>query len=358
MASKKSKYDYQKQMVWCTCSECTSCFGPKGQHIKQYTRRKHLEKDHLTAIGNQKKHPAPPVVPFDQTTIFKKTFLGQLDSEAGPSSWTTPQLPEPMDNNDGEQILLDYEAEEPTALSFTIPALPTAPTPPPDDPDFDDMYIDLPDDFANQEAYQEVHNAEGYLSDDAANDLGIPLTAGMEELDDPIIHDESLPTAASQNPTQPAPQSQPETVLEPPLSATETFQRASGFWFWRIILVLTAWLNLHYHVPHRACILLLKVLRVIFIALGQLGRDSEVPVTLTMTFRRLRFNDQFKIYPTCPQCHQIYPVDSPETLQCSKCSRALFKFWNVADRDDSGGETNTKTRSKPVLQTPLQPISE
>jgi hypothetical protein len=290
-------------------------------------------------------------VPFDQTTAFKKTRLGQMDPEAGPSSWTTPQLLKPIDN-ERENILLDYEAEQPAASSSTTPALLTALTPPPDDPDFN-MYIDLPDDFAYQEVSQEICNVEGYTPD-AANDLGI--LSIMEALD-PIVP-ESLPTAASQNPMQPSTHSQPETVLEPPLSATETFQQASGFWFWRIILVLTAWLNLHYHVPHHACILLLKVLRVIFIALGQLGCNDEAPVTLTMTFRHLRFDDQFKIYPTCPQCHQIFPLDSPDTLQCDKCSNALFKFWNVIDKNDSDGATNTKMQSKPILQTPLQLISQ
>ncbi|KAJ7667443.1 hypothetical protein B0H17DRAFT_1142748, partial [Mycena rosella] len=49
-------------------------------------------------------------------------------------------------------------------------------------------------------------------------------------------------------------------LLEPRHSLAEE----STFWFWQLILITTAWLHLHFHTPHRACTLLLKVLRHIF----------------------------------------------------------------------------------------------
>ena len=348
MANRKTKYDYQKQLVWCTCSECVTAFRAKGQQIKSYTRRKHLEKDQLAALRNKTKRPELPVIPFNETTAFKRARIGELEAHAGPSDWVESQLTGYPGGEDVEDPMLGFEAEGPIASSSTLLPLST-PGPRSPSPDFNDTYINPLYHFDHQDDYemQQVDDVHDPL--DPTTNPPVPFEAPVNP--DPILDE---PVAIPQDPMQPTPSALPEDVLEPPPPPTQVFQEASGFWFWRIILVLTAWLHLHYHVPHRACTLLLKVLRVIFIALGQLGRNDEAPVTLTTTFRRLRFDQQFKIYPTCPQCHDIFPVDSPETLKCSKCSIAVFKFWNVIDKNDG----KTTTRSKPILQTPLQTLSE
>jgi len=144
-----------------------------------------------------------------------------------------------------------------------------------------------------------------------------------------------------------------EAVLFAPSPPAAVLQESASHWFWRIILVLTAWLNLHYHLPHHACILLLKVLRVIFLSLGQLTLDDNVPVTLTTTFRHLNLNDEFSISPTCSKCHRVYPSDSPASLKCLQCDIPLFKFWGA-----DAGTPFRKTSATPILQCPRRLISE
>ena len=143
----------------------------------------------------------------------------------------------------------------------------------------------------------------------------------------------------------------PEVLPALPLPA-DVLQESATHWFWRIILLLTAWMNLHYHLPHRACILLLKVLQVIFLGLGHLTPEDEAPVTLTTTFRCLNLNDEFQICPTCPGCNRIYDSDSPASLKCAYCNIPLFKFW------DGNANNSQKTGSTPILQCPHCPISD
>jgi hypothetical protein len=88
MASRNPKYDYQKQFVWCTCTECVAASGKKGQQVKQYTQWKHLEKDKLVALRNKIKQPELLVVPFNKMTAFKRAWLCQSEAQAGPSNWT------------------------------------------------------------------------------------------------------------------------------------------------------------------------------------------------------------------------------------------------------------------------------
>jgi len=345
-SSGKSKYDYQKQFVWCTCSECVVNFGSKGQQIKQYTRQKHLEKDELSAIRNKGKRPALPIVPFSETATYKKTRLDNPES----STQAMQRVSEVIDNIGGPSgnrrpdsmplDAVDLEAEQ-------HPSHPTTQIPPPRETSFDDIYLDHPVDIAHQDDHFDILT-DPEIRLETPGDVSFATDRPISSEAPPAVHPQPIRRDSSSTPVEP--------ILEPPTPPTEVFQDSCGIWFWRIILVLAAWLHLHYHVPHRACILMLKVLRVIFVCLGQINHDNQVPVTLTTTFRRLSFNDEFKIYPTCPQCHHIYPVDSPVSLQCENCSIPLFKFWQGTGDDDTSIPSGM--RNRPVLQCPLQPISE
>jgi len=52
-----------------------------------------------------------------------------------------------------------------------------------------------------------------------------------------------------------------ELGLELPPPPAVILAAASPHWFWKIILLLIAWLNLHYHLLHLACTLVLKITR-------------------------------------------------------------------------------------------------
>ncbi|KAJ6475916.1 hypothetical protein DFH09DRAFT_1293225 [Mycena vulgaris] len=114
--------------------------------------------------------------------------------------------------------------------------------------------------------------------------------------------------------------STPETLLEP----RESLAQESPYWFWQLILITVAWLHLHWHTPHRACTLLLKVLRNIFICLSLVKATDELPITLTTTFKRLGLNEDFEIRAVCPLCRRAYPENSPADLMCSHCHIPLF----------------------------------
>ena len=100
---------------------------------------------------------------------------------------------------------------------------------------------------------------------------------------------------------------EPELIYEAPEPAADVLASSSPHWFRRIVILLTTYLHLHFHLPHRACILLLKVLRIIFIASCMIEANDRVPVTLTTTFNRLNLQDTFKIHPVCPDCGRVFP---------------------------------------------------
>ena len=353
--SGKTNYSYQKAKVPCTCTGCRDLCGPKGQLIPAYMRRKHCEKDQMADIKGEGKctHDATDGVPFEKTQAFKKLRIDKpghdaervLDSRAGTSSsagaftdlYDQTALPE---HNRPEDRVFLPEANLP---QFYAP-LPEVSLP--------QDYMPLPerDLLGNYAAFPEGDLLEDYASFSEARFSPPPDQFNLNE---PF----EAPAPLESNPPAPAAPYQAANIPDIPVfeqrpQPSQVLEEATTHWFWRIILILTAWLNLHYHVPHRACVLLLKVLRVIFIGLGQLNRNDQVPVTLTTTFRRLNLSDEFYIHPTCPTCHSLYPADSPISLKCSKCDIPLFKFWNATP----GGEKTPRT--SPLLQCPRRPISE
>jgi hypothetical protein len=205
------------------------------------------------------------------------------------------------------------------------------------------------DDFAFADLPPLQEDSDVEMSGDEGNPPVEPHLNPIADVPDPPIplNEEAPASHSNTGFDRPDP---PLNILVAPPSPREVLRDSATHWFWRIIIVLTAWLNLHYHLPHRACILLLKVLHLIFIALGNLKVDDKVPVTLTTTFKTLQLNELFQIWPTCPQCHQLYATDSPHTLRCSTCDIPLFKFID-------GTAKRHKKKAIPVAQCPRLPIS-
>ncbi|KAG1881233.1 hypothetical protein F4604DRAFT_1922239 [Suillus subluteus] len=86
---------------------------------------------------------------------------------------------------------------------------------------------------------------------------------------------------------QPTHEEPPSPLPEPPLPPDIILDNATPHWFWKIILLLVAWLNLRYHLPHRAANLLLKVSASIFYGLGAFTVDDKPAQTLRTAFRSL-----------------------------------------------------------------------
>ncbi|KAJ7036197.1 hypothetical protein C8F04DRAFT_1036865 [Mycena alexandri] len=166
----------------------------------------------------------------------------------------------------------------------------------------------------------------------------------------------SEPPAAQSSSPIPA-----EETLPLPLRARDTLAEESPYWFWQLILLMTSWLHLHFHTPHAACNLVLRVLRSIFLCLGLVTPQDKVPVTLTTTFKRLGLNENFEVCAVCPQCRRTYPQDSPADLMCSHCRIPLFNTSPVSAFATVPLLTSSRPKPapkpKPVLQSPYLSLS-
>jgi hypothetical protein len=109
------------------------------------------------------------------------------------------------------------------------------------------------------------------------------------------------------------------------------------------------WLNLHYHLLHRANNLILKVLAIIFHGLGVFGVQDKPEQTLKTVYTRLELTDQFYIHPLCPSCYHVFPPDSDSTTRRLDCDIFLFRGVTASDED-------TAMPSLPNSSTPA-PIS-
>ncbi|KAH9927067.1 hypothetical protein B0H21DRAFT_826494 [Amylocystis lapponica] len=167
-------------------------------------------------------------------------------------------------------------------------------------------------------------------------------------------------------PQPPAPQpANTDIPIEMPPTALEILTNSSEVWFWRVLMLLCSWLHLQYHVPYRACALVLQVMQFIFITLGLLTGDSDAPITLLTTLHRLHLRDNFEIKAMCVSCHRVYNGDS-DMEECSECQTPLFKSSSTTNAADTSAEplkppprVNTKSSYhvfKPVFSS-LHPAS-
>lgn len=132
--------------------------------------------------------------------------------------------------------------------------------------------------------------------------------------------------------------------------------------FWRVIMLLAAWLHLRHFVSHRAIGLMLQVFRAVLISIGAMAAQQDAPVTLRTTFNRLGLGDNFHILPMCPACHRVYPYDSQLDASCTNCHINLFIVGGVRLTIPSqapGIHTKKSSKpSKPLLQAPYRLPSE
>jgi hypothetical protein len=134
---------------------------------------------------------------------------------------------------------------------------------------------------------------------------------------------------------------------------SELLADSTPHWFWQIIILLTSWLHLHYHLPHTACNLILRVLRVIFVTLGALDIESRPPLTLNTTLKRLGLIDEPRVLPTCTKCWCMYPSTSAPDLKCSVCQIAIFQSIHGSGDDVESPILEPRPlKVKPTLVTP------
>ena len=140
-------------------------------------------------------------------------------------------------------------------------------------------------------------------------------------------------------------------VPEPPLPASDTISAASDSWSWSIVLLLTTWAHVAYHVPVRVLEVFMKVLKGIFIIRGDLCDAAEAPISLKTSFKWLGLEDNFLIMPMCIICRRIFADDDlTSNSVCPHCDKPLFKKYI----DNVG---SSKNRRVPNLQFPFRSLS-
>lgn len=174
------------------------------------------------------------------------------------------------------------------------------------------------------------------------------------DVDPPMDHDEEAPAA---NPTPDnAPEAHPDAASPRQSPAIE--EESVGWTAWRIVMLLVACLNLHFHLSYRGCYLALSVLKSVFFFLGLFSTGDKPASTLKTVYRRLDLEDRFEVLPMCPTCHRVFPANSDCNLRCEDCDEALFKTKTTLVEDFGGtGEVEEHQTSTPVLRLPFRTIS-
>ncbi|THH06304.1 hypothetical protein EW145_g4181 [Phellinidium pouzarii] len=147
-------------------------------------------------------------------------------------------------------------------------------------------------------------------------------------------------------------------VPEPPPPPCDVFSSDGPSAFWQIFLLLVAYLNLRFHLPHRACNLILSVLRTVFLHLGLLSKTDQTALTLRTVFNSLGLQDPFIVLPMCLTCRRIFPMDSPLDLCCDNCNLALFKSKACLQEMFTGSEEKDEEQTNiPHLRFPFHSLS-
>ncbi len=146
---------------------------------------------------------------------------------------------------------------------------------------------------------------------------------------------------------------------DPPPPALDTIAACDPHPFWQIVLLMVACVNLRFHLPHRACNLILQVLKVIFTHLKLFNEGHKPAVTLNTTFSHLGLRDApFDILPMCATCHRIFPADTIPDSECSHCEIPLFKSVRIAVSNFDGNTEEVASMSTtPILKVPFRAIS-
>lgn len=263
--------------------------GPKGKSIKKWEERKHREDE--AAIRPPSELPS---VPFEQTDKYRSlhhldhlpvasTSSHQLNEAISSTSHDIAYSESSSPSKHNHDIGMASANETspsgniespPGTTDLFIPMDIDANSPPPSSPERnadsqfltsnkelrEDWHLDLNDmmgrmfSSGDEMAGSDVENKEA---------IGIDSHSSPEPSSATAESSHVLPNTCMSTSACPTPQ---EKVYEPLESPADVLADASPYWFWQIILIVTTYLHLHYHLPHRACTLLLKVLSAIFIA--------------------------------------------------------------------------------------------
>jgi hypothetical protein len=141
-------------------------------------------------------------------------------------------------------------------------------------------------------------------------------------------------------------------------SLSDTDAEAERSQLWRFILCLVTFLNLRFHLPQRACNLILNVLQLVFHGLGALRDCDELPKDVRTAFKAVGLTDSFAVHVMCPSCHRVYPPGTASHTCCDGCGTDLFHPKLSHDGAFDGTHARkTAYTDKPKLKLPVRLVS-
>ncbi|TDL16353.1 hypothetical protein BD410DRAFT_640761 [Rickenella mellea] len=333
--NKKSKYSYQKQLVWCRCVNCLEVDPVKGTLVPSYTERAHR------AAASKIRPEKPKGVKYSQLQSSKKRKIdgpGRVAS-AGSGCAHPGVLEDPMHVDAPSR-------SSPTPLHAEASPLPS-PTVAYASGEFlsnENFDVDVWEGFSDHGLLDTQQNENLVEEMDTEPP---PFERETEEIGDGLGRQDSTTPAPDdiEMPQVPAPESTGDIqyrfdIPEPPPNPRDVLRQAETHWFSQILLCLVAWLHLHYHLPHRGAILILKVFKLIFTQAGLISADEKPVLSLNTTFRRLGLTDEFLVMP----------------VSCNVCNEPLFKRSRIQLAPSDGIPGNDRT-DVPQLRSPFRPLS-
>jgi hypothetical protein len=117
------KYNYQKDLVFCNCTDCVQLCSPKRQKIALYTRQKHWEKQ-ASSIPPAK-CPGSPLIQPQGKKLFRNTHRDKLASlQIDPLPIPLHEvLPVSSDHGQNQQTA-DHQSENDSGEAFRMPTAP------------------------------------------------------------------------------------------------------------------------------------------------------------------------------------------------------------------------------------------
>ncbi|TDL17694.1 hypothetical protein BD410DRAFT_807179 [Rickenella mellea] len=347
--SRNTQYSYQKKSVWCRCVKCLEVDPVKGTLVPAYTERAHRN------AASKTRPEKPKGVKYSQLPSSKKRKIdgpGRVAS-AGSGCARPGVLDDPMHvdaPSRSSPIPLHAEASplpSPTLAYASGEIL------------WDDnLDLDFGEGSSGHELPEPHQNL--ILVEEMGTEPG-PFEREVDEIEDgrdnatpPLRNDVEMlqvPAAESSGDIQ-----YRFDIPEPPPNPRDVLRQADRHWFSQILLCLVAWLHLHYHLPHRGVILILKVFKIIFTQAGLIPADEKPVISLNTTFRRLGLTDDVLVMPVCTTCHRVFPHDSQPDLECNVCNQPLFKRSRIQLNPSDGIPGNDRT-DVPQLRSPFRPLS-
>ncbi|PSR70650.1 hypothetical protein PHLCEN_2v13455 [Hermanssonia centrifuga] len=354
------RFDYERVPEPCHCQTCDGKLQPR--YIVRSHRRKTKprvesseEEDQNLAVARlkEKKHknknkrrtiPGSPSHDLSELPPIAQPLETQESLIVPPSNIT----PEPIHEDHVTPLLLTDECDGPSGPGPFVP-LPSPVT---------------------RESVQDSPLPQNLPSDAANTPNGTAHTYNptfLEQLDAAMAAHTPEHHIAGDAPISTSPTVLPHDtasglVFERAPSAHAVVEQSTPTPFWRVIMLLAAWLHLRHFVLHRAIGLMLQVFRAVLISIGAMAAQQDAPVTLRTTFNQLGLGDNFHILPMCPACHRVYPYDSQLDASCTNCHINLFIVGGVRLTIPSQAPgIHTKKSSKPsklLLQAPYRLPSE